>query len=115
MRGFAASAVRLLFFDINTGNLKMSFTDETVNAVWRKGKSVGKNDPNVWRHDKCTAWMRRSAYGDRKSQYGWEIDHINSNGSDVLSNLQPLQWENNVDKSDGRLKCNVKSDGKDNK
>lgn len=85
----------------------MSFNDATVIAVWRKGNVVPGYDPNVTRKDKCGAWIRYSEYGNRKSQYGWEIDHINPNGSDALSNLQPLQWENNVDKSDGRLKCNV--------
>ncbi len=35
-------------------------------------------------------------------------------GPDTLSNLRPLQWQNNVDKSDGRLRCNVTASGKDN-
>jgi len=85
----------------------MSFTKETIDAVWRKGRIVPGNDPNVTRKDACGAWIRRIEYGNRQSQYGWEIDHIDPNGSDALSNLQPLQWENNVDKSDGHLKCNV--------
>jgi hypothetical protein len=36
----------------------------------------------------------------------WEIDHITSldhEGKDVLSNVRPLQWENNRAKSSGRL------------
>ena len=57
--------------------------------------------------------MKRTDYGNRDSQYGWEIDHINPNAPsysrDSFANLQPLQWENNVDKSDGRLKCKVRS------
>ena len=35
-----------------------------------------------------------------------EHHHINPNGSDNLSNLWPLQWENNVRKSDGELDWN---------
>jgi hypothetical protein len=55
--------------------------------------------------------MYRAAYGDRNSSYGWEVDHINPNGGDDLSNLRPLQWKNNLEKGEGRLICPVTSDG----
>ncbi len=87
----------------------MSWTDEEIQKVWEKGQKVTGNDPNLWRKDECSAWMSRKEYGNRKSDYGWEIDHISPGGSDSLSNLRPLQWENNNDKSDGRLKCNIVS------
>jgi len=58
--------------------------------------------------------MKRDDYGNRNSDYGWEIDHIDPDGGDDISNLQQLQWKNNVDKSDGRLKCNVTSSGTKN-
>ena len=92
----------------------MTWTDEDIQKVWGKGQVVSGNDPNIWRKDECGAWIGRRSYGSRNSQYGWEIDHISPSGSDKLENLRPLQWENNVDKSDGRLKCNVTSSGKDN-
>jgi len=96
----------------------MAFDDKTKIAVRNKGKAIGTNDPKVWRKDECDAWIQFSKYGDRDSQYGWEIDHITSQdhgGTDALSNLRPLQWENNASKSAGRLKCVITSDGKDNK
>ena len=96
----------------------MNFSKEVIDAVWRKGRIVGDNDPNVWRKDKCGAWIRRSEYGNRDSQYGWEIDHINPNGSDQLSNLQPLQWRNNARKGDGPDglgSCAVTASGTNNK
>lgn len=93
----------------------MAWSDEIKEKVWNKGKVVPGIDANKWRKDECGAWISFSNYGDRSSDYGWEIDHINPNGTDDLYNLRPLQWENNVDKSDGRLKCNVISDGNKNK
>jgi len=87
--------------------MQISFTEEEIQQVWEKGTTVSGNDPNVWRKDACGAWISRSRHGDMDSQYGWHIDHINPNGGDGLSNLRPLQWKNNLDKSDGRLKCNI--------
>lgn len=47
-------------------------------------------------------------------KYGWEIDHIDPNGGDNLSNLRPLQWKNNVTTGEGRLKCPVTAKGNEN-
>jgi len=95
----------------------MSFTDDTVQKVWEKGRIVAGNNPTEWRKDQCGAWIGRQFYGDRNSQYGWEIDHINpvdSGGTDSLSNLRPLQWENNASKQQGRLTCPVVAQGLNN-
>ena len=88
--------------------------DALVQKVWEKGKVVSGVDSSRWRKDDCDAWIGRVEYGDRNSQYGWEIDHISPGGPDTLSNLRPLQWENNVAKSDGRLGCVVTSSGNKN-
>lgn len=84
-----------------------NWTDEEIQEVWEKGTTVKNYDKDKYRKDQCGAWIKRVEYGNRKSSYGWEIDHISPGGSDSISNLRPLQWENNVDKSDGRLKCNI--------
>jgi len=92
----------------------MSFNEETIQNVWEKGKIVERYDSKIWRKDECGAWIKRSEYGNTDSKYGWHIDHISPGGTDNLSNLRPLQWKNNLDKSDGRLKCNVIAEGNDN-
>ena len=96
----------------------MGFSDSIIQKVWGKGKVVPNNDPNIWRKDEGGAWIGRRYYGDRNSQYGWEIDHIKSEsrgGGDELFNLRPLQWKNNVSKQDGRLTCPVIADGINNR
>jgi hypothetical protein len=86
----------------------MSFSEEVIQKVWEKGTVIQNNDPNVWRKDQCGAWINRSVRGDtaRDSMYGWEIHHVNPNGGDDISNLIPLQWENNLATGDtGKLVC----------
>jgi hypothetical protein len=87
------------------------FSDTIVQQVWEKGYVVSGYDPAYVRKDQCNAWIKRFDYGNRQSQYGWEIDHItpeSNGGGDELSNLRPLQWHNNASKQDGRLTCPVK-------
>lgn len=93
----------------------MSYTDETIQAVWEKAKSVDDNESTIWRKDECGAWIQRTMYSDRNSQYGWEIDQVSPQGPECISNLCPLHWKNRIGKSDGRLICCVTSNGIDNK
>lgn len=75
-----------------------------IHAVWNKGIIVPDYDENYYRKDCCGAWIALEAYGKTTdSHYGWEIDHIkpiNKGGSNHISNLQPLQWQNNRAKGD---------------
>ncbi|OUL27284.1 hypothetical protein BV378_11705 [Nostoc sp. RF31YmG] len=92
----------------------MAITTNTVEIVWCQAMVVPHYDPRVWRKDQCGAWINRYEYGNRNSPYGWEIDHITPvalGGSDVLSNLRPLQWKNNASRQAVRLVCSVISVG----
>jgi 5-methylcytosine-specific restriction endonuclease McrA len=81
-----------------------SFDERTINLIWNKATIVPGVNPNLQRKDVCGAWIERSCYGETTSEgKGWEIDHIipvSRGGTDDLSNLQALQWQNNRRKGD---------------
>lgn len=96
---------------INSRTDGSRFDEKTIEAVWQKGTP----EPNYsgFRKDTCGASMQRSKYGETE-QWGWEIDHkkpVSKGGIDDMSNLQPLQWENNRHKGDDypNWSCKVKS------
>lgn len=87
--------------NVDVWNLEqaMSFSEDETAKIWDKATFVSQeNEKSGFRKDKCDAWIEKKQYGNRKSDFGWEADHIRRDGTDDLSNIQPLQWQNNVAK-----------------
>ena len=89
-------------------NYPFKFAPEaTKKTVWQNGGTfIPGRSPDEWKYDRCGAIMQYSKHGDTNSQYGWEIDHIipqAHGGTDIITNLQPLQWRNNRKKGDNLI------------
>ena len=89
-----------------------NWTEEEKRKIWNKGEVIPGLNRDMWRTDQCGAYIKWDMYGDRSARdnNGWEIDHIkpdSKGGEDIVSNARPLQWYNNVTRSNGRLTCPV--------
>lgn len=91
---------------------------EMVQLVWSKGIVDPAFNPDEVRKDAAGAWIRRDKYNDRSSAFGWEIDHIvprsilqkkgfSNDGMNIIDNLRPMNWRNNVSKGDDYPSYNV--------
>ena len=96
----------------NTTTSGGSFDEAAIERVWQKG--IAEPGHPSFRKDICGATIYRGKYG-KTEPLGWEIDHIqpvSKGGTDDISNLQPLQWENNRTKGDNSPNdwtCKVRS------
>ena len=84
---------------------KAQLDEQKKLAVWAKGTPIIGYHEAVYRRDYMGRAMRYSDYGNRSSDYGWELGHIAPDvlgGSDNISNLRPEHWYTNSS-AGGRL------------
>ena len=75
-------------------------------AVWMEARPIQGWSSWEWRRDDEGNVIRFSAYGDRASEHGWEIDHVVPRACDGPSapwNERPLHWRANVQRGGSRL------------
>jgi hypothetical protein len=92
----------------------MNLSEQQIQTVWEQAEAVRSANPTKWRKDACGAWICRDQFGNRNSEFGWEINCIrpvDNGGTEVLSDLRPLQWINNEASRSGNLLCRVKANG----
>ena len=99
--------------DVKSTHWDFHAYDRTVvDHVWNLGQIVAGNDDALWRKDEFGAWMHRLEYGNRNSQFGWEIYDPNLEGMSFgLRGLRPMQWENYQDKIAFEEAPSVTADG----
>lgn len=80
----------------------MNIPEEWLPYIWAKGTIIPNFDPDKFRLDAYKKCMQRSERGNRKSPYGWEVDHIkplSEGGKTKLINLRPLHWKSNLERN----------------
>lgn len=86
----------------------MAIDDQTKLVVWNKGIPILHKDAQLYRSDRDGKEIHWREYGNRDSNFGWEIHHVtpvSCGGTDDLSNLIPLHWETNASLG-GKLSSN---------
>ena len=96
---------------VETENFISPVVAEKIGQVWQKGAEVSLNDPDEWRKDACGNLIQFDKYEKRDYKYGWvmkKIKSTNSESTEEMENLQPVQWEVSEAKLDGSgLDCSV--------
>ncbi len=80
----------------------MAFSQKQIDDAWNKAIVIEGFDKNIWRQDLAKAFINRQDYG-KDSLYGWSIDHVYplaKGGDNTEINLRPMQFANNMSKSD---------------
>lgn len=88
------------------------YDEMLVESAWENGDRINGNDPALWRKDQFGAWICRSQYGRRHSEFGWEICDLSAGrGNGGLAALRPMQWQNYLDQVAALTRSRMTADG----
>ncbi len=88
------------------------YAGDIIEQVWQHGEAIRGNDSALWRKDEFGAWIHRLEFGNRRSEYGWEIFNPRlSRHEEDLVLLRPLQWQNYIDQVAARTQSRVTAEG----
>lgn len=75
------------------GSLSGRFERDMVRRIWEYAEIVPGTDAGLWRRDEMGNWIRLLDYGDRTSEFGWEVfdPGIGRRPRGVYA-LRPLHW-----------------------
>jgi hypothetical protein len=82
------------------------YSELELDLFWSAAKQVPPLSPELWRLDFAGRLMFRRDYGDRKSPFGWEVDHevpVQFGGNDFFWNLRAVNWRTNLDRNGRNL------------
>ena len=89
-----------------------AYDREMIDRVWGLGTAVSGNDQALWRKDEFGAWIHRLDYGNRHSQFGWEVfDASFGRGQFGPGALRPVHWQNFLDLLASETQSRVTADG----
>jgi hypothetical protein len=72
---------------------RTGFSRDVVESVWELAAEVTGMDSALWRQDEFGCWIHRFSYGQRSSQFGWEIfDPGQGRHSQGVYVMRPMQW-----------------------
>ena len=78
------------------------YTEEEIQSIWMKARP-DRGKLKEYRKDDFGNHIHFSRYGDRDSLFEWEVGHIISiaeGGTNSYSNLRPVHWTINVERSE---------------
>lgn len=82
---------------------------ELRDRAWENGEVVSGNDPELWRKDEFGAWIYRLDYGNRRSEFGWEL--LDPGWAPSVPVVRPLQWQNYIDQVAAHTQSRVTAAG----